>query len=95
FQYGPNAVALQFHPEVTYAMMCRWTTRAYERMQSPNARQPHEHLEGWFQHDRTVGLWLDMFLRNWLASGAAKAGKRPAVESAWGAATMPLAAAPA
>ena len=84
-------------------MMCRWTTRAYERMQSPNARQPHEHLEGWFQHDRTVGLWLDMFLRNWLASGAAKAGKRPAADAArdasrdasWGVAAMSLAAAPA
>ena len=71
FRYGENAVALQFHPEVTYAMMCRWTTRAYERMQSPNAREPHEHLAGWFQHDREVGLWLDRFLNNWLASGEA------------------------
>ncbi len=78
FVYGPNAVALQFHPEVTYAMMCRWTTRAFERMQSPNAQQPHEHLSGWFQHDRAVGAWLDTFLRNWLASGEKRETRRPA-----------------
>ena len=95
FQYGPNAVALQFHPEVTYAMMCRWTTRAFERMQSPNAQQPHEHLAGWFQHDRAVGLWLDTFLRNWLASGEAKADKRAARDASWRSADMSLAAAPA
>ena len=95
FLYGPNAVALQFHPEVTYAMMCRWTTRAYERMQSPNAQQPHEHLAGWFQHDRAVGLWLDTFLRNWLASGEAKADKRAARDASWRSAAMSLAAAPA
>ena len=65
FRYGRNAVALQFHPEVTYAMMCRWTTRAYERMQSPNAQPPHEHLEGWHQHDQAVARWLGAFLRDW------------------------------
>jgi GMP synthase (glutamine-hydrolysing) len=27
FRSGANAVALQFHPEVTYHMMCRWTDR--------------------------------------------------------------------
>ncbi len=27
FRYGPAAYGLQFHPEVTYAMMCRWTLR--------------------------------------------------------------------
>ena len=26
FRYGPAAYGLQFHPEVTYQMMCRWTT---------------------------------------------------------------------
>ena len=31
FRYGPAAYALQFHPEVTHAMMHRWTTRGHER----------------------------------------------------------------
>ncbi len=95
FSYGPNAVALQFHPEVTYAMMCRWTTRAYERMQSPNAQQPHEHLDGWFQHDRAVGQWLDRFLGEWLASGEEKRVAKTRVASGASAAPLPMAAAPA
>ena len=32
FRYGGRAYALQFHPDVTHAMMCRWTTRGHERM---------------------------------------------------------------
>jgi GMP synthase-like glutamine amidotransferase len=35
FRYGPSAYAVQFHPEVTHAMMCRWTTRAHERLSLP------------------------------------------------------------
>ena len=31
-------IALQFHPDVTHAMMCRWTTRGHERMLLPNAK---------------------------------------------------------
>ncbi len=72
FLYGSNAVALQFHPEVTYAMMCRWTTRAHERMQLPNAKPRQDHLDGWFQYDPAVAAWLDRFLRQWLESGDAR-----------------------
>jgi GMP synthase (glutamine-hydrolysing) len=75
-------------------MMCRWTTRAFERMQAPNARQPHEHLEGWFQHDRAVGLWLDGFLKDWLASVEARSARKP-VAPGRAAAPLPMAAAPA
>jgi GMP synthase (glutamine-hydrolysing) len=32
---GPNAFGLQFHPEVTHAMICRWTVRAAERLALP------------------------------------------------------------
>jgi GMP synthase (glutamine-hydrolysing) len=32
FRHGPCAYGIQFHPEVTHAMMCRWTTRGHERM---------------------------------------------------------------
>jgi GMP synthase (glutamine-hydrolysing) len=28
YRYGLHAVGLQFHPEVTYHMMCRWTIAA-------------------------------------------------------------------
>lgn len=67
FQYGGSAFGLQFHPEVTYAMMCRWTVRAYDRMQHPGSREPRDHLSGWFEHDHAVATWLTPFLKHWLA----------------------------
>ena len=40
---GARAFGLQFHPEVTHAMMCRWTVRASERLaaaRSAGSRAP-------------------------------------------------------
>ena len=62
-----RAYALQFHPEVTYAMMCRWTVVAGERMAAPGAHAPHLHLAGWYQHDAPVARWIAGFLDGWLA----------------------------
>jgi len=74
FAFGPRALALQFHPEVTYAMICRWTTRGAERLERPGARPRSEHLEGWFRHDRAVALWLETMLPAWL-NGALAGGE--------------------
>lgn len=65
FRFGPAAYGIQFHPEVTYAMMCRWTTSAAERLVGPGAMARHAHLEGWFQHDAAVAHWTGRFLRFW------------------------------
>lgn len=64
-----TAFGLQFHPEVTYAMMCKWTVTSYDRMQHPGSREAREHLTGWFQHDHAVATWLKPFLLHWLAQG--------------------------
>jgi GMP synthase (glutamine-hydrolysing) len=69
FRYGPAAYGLQFHPEVTLAMMCRWSMTCPERMVSPGAHPRHRHLEGWFRHDGAVARWSSAFLRAWLAEG--------------------------
>ncbi len=66
FSVGKTAFGIQFHPEVTYAMMCRWTTTSADKMDHPGARMPPEHLAGWYQHDRAVNLWLGAFLGHWL-----------------------------
>jgi GMP synthase (glutamine-hydrolysing) len=66
FRYGKGAVGLQFHPEVTYHMMCRWTLRAAERLSRPGAQSRPGHLDGWFQHDGRVAAWLEAFLPAWL-----------------------------
>ena len=76
-RYGDNAYGLQFHPEVTYAMMCRWTTRALDHGHEPGAHPRHAHLEGWFMHDACVARWLDAFLTCWLAGGG-RAATKPA-----------------
>jgi len=66
YRYGKAAVGLQFHPEVTYHMMCRWTLRGAERLTRPGAQQRPRHLGGWFQHDGRVAAWLEAFLPAWL-----------------------------
>ncbi len=71
FRFGRAAYGFQFHPEVTFAMMCRWTLSGADRMAMPGARPRHRHLEGWFRHDRAVARWSGAFLKNWLRSGTA------------------------
>jgi GMP synthase (glutamine-hydrolysing) len=84
YRYGRKAVALQFHPEVTYQMMCRWTTRGAERLTSPGARNPHEHREGWFQHDHAVSAWLRAFLRVWVDGALPEAERKPVADASAG-----------
>ncbi|MFE1603032.1 glutamine amidotransferase [Methylobacterium sp. ID0610] len=67
---GPAAFGLQFHPEVTHAMLCRWTVRAAERLALPGAQDRVRQLEGRYMHDPQVARWLDAFLDHWLAIGA-------------------------
>jgi len=38
FRYAAAAYALQFHPDVTHATICRWTTRGNERLSLPGAK---------------------------------------------------------
>jgi GMP synthase (glutamine-hydrolysing) len=64
FIYGDNVVGLQFHPEVTYQMICRWTTRGAAKLANAGAR-PHEHREGWFRYDRALDHWIAAFLHDW------------------------------
>jgi len=84
FAYGPNALALQFHPEVTYAMICRWSIRGDERLDRPGAQPRASQLEGWFRHDRAVAAWLQAMLPAWLdgALQAEDATKPQALERA-------------
>jgi GMP synthase (glutamine-hydrolysing) len=67
---GPAAYGLQFHPEVTHAMMRRWSVRGAERMTLPGAQGREQHIEGWFLHDAAIARWLDRFLDVWLGQAA-------------------------
>jgi GMP synthase (glutamine-hydrolysing) len=65
FQTG-HAFGFQFHPDVTYAMMHRWTTRGYDRLEAPGARARHHHFADRAVHDVAERAWLKAFLDDWL-----------------------------
>lgn len=69
---GPAAYGIQFHPELTYQMMVRWTTRAAPRMALPGARQRRDHFAGRFAFDPAVKAWLDDFLDRWIGHADAR-----------------------
>lgn len=73
FRYGRAAFGLQFHPEVTYQMMCRWTTAGAERMAMPGALPREKHFRDWYQHDAAVARWLSDFLRRWVGNETSRA----------------------
>ena len=62
FQHG-HAFGFQFHPDVTYAMMHRWTTRGCVRMEQPGAHPRHLHFADRAVHDVTERAWLKQFHR--------------------------------
>jgi GMP synthase (glutamine-hydrolysing) len=62
FRYGGNAWALQFHAELTRAMMHRWVVHGAHRFMLPNAQQGREHLEGRMLFDAPLKAWLSEFL---------------------------------
>jgi GMP synthase (glutamine-hydrolysing) len=66
FQYG-HAFGVQFHPDVTAAMMHCWTTRDSEQLDAPGAQPRHQHFSGRAMHDRLERAWLAHFIGGWLA----------------------------
>jgi GMP synthase (glutamine-hydrolysing) len=65
FAYGPTAVGVQFHPEITFAQVHRWTGRHLTRLDIKGARERHEHIAGHIAHSPKVQAWLGDFLERW------------------------------
>jgi GMP synthase (glutamine-hydrolysing) len=61
-----SAFGFQFHPDVTNAMMHRWTTRGHERLSLPGARMRRDHFTDRALHDAAERAWLNSFLADWL-----------------------------
>ena len=68
-RYGA-AYALQFHPDVTHAMMHKWTARGDERMQLPGARPRDTHFADRAVYDYSARTWLSVFLERWIGRSA-------------------------
>ena len=69
-RYG-SAFGVQFHPEMTLAMINRWTTVGAHRLGQPGALPRPEHIAGHDLHGAHTRRWLNAFMPLWLASGAA------------------------
>lgn len=67
FNYGA-AVGVQFHPEITYAMVSRWTVRSAHRLALPGAQDRAAQLASHIAHGPRVRRWLSAFLPRWLAN---------------------------
>jgi GMP synthase (glutamine-hydrolysing) len=67
FGYGPAAFGIQFHIELTTAMVNRWTARIGARARLPGGHAAPLHFEGRALHDWKTRAFLDAFLDLWLA----------------------------
>ena len=75
FSYGSTAFAIQFHVELTTAMVNRWTARSAELGPRPGAQPAPLHFEGRALHDWKTSLFLDRFLDLWLARDRRGSGR--------------------
>ena len=81
FRYGRRAYGIQFHPEVTGAVMNRWIDEASHMLAEPGAHDAGRQRSDARRFDRPMSLWLDTFLDQWLGDtrsstrcGAGKGG---------------------
>ena len=73
-RYGKNAYGVQFHSELTFAMLYRWTVRGAQRFSLHGAQDRPVHIEGRYLYDRAVKQWLHDFLDLWVGPAAAYHG---------------------
>lgn len=66
FQYGDYAFGLQFHPEITTAMIETWTTKAVDQLDLPGAQAKGLHFDRHHLYSQQVERWLRLFLHQWL-----------------------------
>ncbi|MDO9416541.1 MAG: glutamine amidotransferase [Pararhizobium sp.] len=69
FRYGENAWGLQFHAELTRAMMHRWVVHGAHRFDLPGAQHGKAHLDGRLQHDAPLRAWLTTLLKTVFETG--------------------------
>jgi GMP synthase (glutamine-hydrolysing) len=65
FRYG-RTFALQFHPDVTHAMMHRWITHGDVRLEMPGAKPRAAHFADREVYDYSARAWLGVFLGRWI-----------------------------
>ena len=76
-----SAWGVQFHPELTYALVNRWTTLGAKRLDLPGARPRATHFSDRFAHDIRVRAWLEAFFDLWIGTVETPALRAPATMS--------------
>ncbi len=66
FSYGGSAFGVQFHPEITFAQVHRWSGHNNTRLEMKGARERQQHIDGHVMHGPSVRAWLDSFLTRWV-----------------------------
>ena len=67
YRYARRVYGIQFHPEVTFDMMTRWTANGGDQLGCPGAQAAALHFAGHRRFDAALGAWLGRFLDHWLA----------------------------
>jgi GMP synthase (glutamine-hydrolysing) len=67
FSYGASAFGVQFHPEITFAQVHRWSGHNNSRLEINGARARQQHIDGHVMHGAKVRAWLDQFLGRWVS----------------------------
>ena len=66
FRYGA-AFGVQFHPEIMFTQVNRWSGGNPVRLLMRGARPRQEQIDAHLMHSYLVHRWLDGFLRQWAA----------------------------
>lgn len=74
FRYGPNAYGVQFHPEMTPAILSRWLKEPKARPKAPGVQGRLEQQLRHAIHGPTQRRWVGSFIEHWLAPGASVHG---------------------
>ena len=72
--FGKAALGVQFHPEITYSLLVRWTSDLSYQDGLKGAQSRDAQLTGHMRHGVSVMDWLERFVADWLAAPASKAG---------------------
>jgi len=70
FSFGKSAFGLQFHPEITYAMVNRWTVMAKDWQDKSGAQARPAQFADHLLHAPVVSGWFERVLNAWLGVGA-------------------------
>jgi GMP synthase (glutamine-hydrolysing) len=69
FRFGRSAFGVQFHPEITLAMIHRWTVRAAAKLTQPGAQHAADHVKGHLAYGTEFRAWTYRFLETWIEGG--------------------------